>query len=190
MQIKLLISETGDVESTEIVSGNPILAKAAADAMKNWKFKPYIKGGRAVKVRATLPFDFAFRNKVTDERSKSAPQPGPAQLSGSDSSNLADEDPNRPKKLRIAQGVMEGHMVHRVEPVYPPDARLRHITGTVILQATIGTDGRIHNLKAISGPTELVEASIGAVEQWRYRPYLLEGKPVEVETTVKIQFHM
>jgi protein TonB len=81
-------------------------------------------------------------------------------------------------------------IVHKVDPVYPPEAKTRHITGDVILQITIGKDGRVHDLRAISGDPLLVEASIGAVQQWRYRPYLLKGEPVDVETTIKVQFRM
>ncbi len=199
--IKLLISETGDVESAEIISGNPILAKAAADAMKKWKFKPFIKNGKAVKVSTKLPFDFALKGHVFDAKppaatriaeppiSPSSPT-APGLADASSSSTPAAETGGQPLKLRVSQGVMEGNIVHRVEPVYPPEARRNHIQGTVLLQATIGKDGRIHDVKAISGPPELIEASIGAIQQWRYRPYLLQGNPVQVETTIKIQFHM
>jgi TonB family protein len=192
--IKLLISESGDVETTEIESGNPILAKAAADAMKKWKFKPFIKNGRAVKVSTKLPFDFAMAGRVFDTPSKPAAHSPvsevPATSAASDPSTPSPDNTKLPQKLRVAQGVMEGQLLHRVEPVYPPEARRNHIQGTVLLQATIGKDGRIHGVKAVAGPKELIEASIGAIEQWRYRPYLLEGEPVEVETTIKIEFRM
>lgn len=194
--IKLLISETGDVETTEIISGDPILAKAAADAMKKWKFKPFIKNGRAVKVSTKVPFDFAFRGRVSDPHPPAAGMAAPAASLSSaapapaGASTPASETDGLPLTLRVSQGVMEGNIVHRVEPVYPPEARRNHIQGTVLLQATIGKDGRLHDVKPLSGPPELIEASIGAVQQWRYRPYLLKGNPVEVQTTIKIQFHM
>jgi len=188
--ISLLISETGDVEGTEIISGDPVLAKAAQDAMRKWKFKPYIRNGKPVKVRTKVPYDFAFRDKVDDRPTdpngalESTPPGGAA--GGSPASDTS----GAVSHLRVSQGVMEGLLVHRVNPVYPPEARSRYIEGDVILQATIGKDGRIHNLRAVSGHPVLVEASIGAVQQWRYRPYLLKGEPVEVETTIKVQFHM
>ena len=93
-------------------------------------------------------------------------------------------------KLRVSQGVMDGLIVQRVDPVYPPEALRNHIQGIVLLQATIGKDGRVRTAKAVSGPPELFEASISAVEQWQYRPYRLNGEPVEVDTTIKIQFHL
>jgi len=185
--IHLLISETGDVESTDVISGDPDLARAAQDAMKKWKFKPYIRNGKPVKVSTKMPFDFAFQNKVTDvtappdsSANGSASPAGAADASGGKSS----------QRLRVSSGVAEGLVLHKVEPVYPYPARVAHIQGDVILQATIGKDGRIHNLRAVSGHPMLAEAAKGAVEQWRYRPYLLMGEPAEVETTIKIQFHM
>lgn len=187
--IKLLISETGEVENTEIVSGNPILAEAAADAMKKWKFEPFIKNGHAVKVSTKLPFDFAMKNKVFDTPTKPAAQSSDSTGGGGASTPVSDGS-NPPRMLRVSQGVMEGLLVHRVEPVYPLEARRNRIQGDVILVAWIGKDGRLHKVKAVSGPKELIEPSIGAVEQWRYRPYLLQGEPVEVETTIKIRFQM
>jgi len=103
----------------------------------------------------------------------------------------AQTDPaERPKKLRISSGVAEGLKTYTVNPKYPKEAREKGIQGDVILQATIDTKGNITNLNAVQGDPILVEASIEAVKQWRYKPYVLNGEPVEVETTIKIQFHM
>ena len=68
VRIHLLISETGDVESADIISGDPDLANAALEAMKKWKFKPYIHNGKPVKVNTKMPFDFAFQDKVADAK--------------------------------------------------------------------------------------------------------------------------
>jgi TonB family protein len=182
VRITLHIAETGDVEGTEIVSGNPVLAKAAERAMKKWKFKPFIRNGKAIKVNATVPYDFAFKNNVFDT---AAPPPPPVQP---DSSSPASG--KMPLLVRVSQGVMEGMLVHRVQPVYPPAAKRSHTQGEVLLRATIGKDGRIHNLTVVSGPRELIDASVGAVQQWRYRPYMIKGDPVDVETTIRIEYHM
>jgi len=189
--IHLLISETGDVESADIVSGDPDLARAAQEAMKKWKFKPYIRNGKAVKVNTQMPFDFAFKSKITDasvppdsSANTSPSSTGAAGTPGGESSG------SLPQKLRVSSGVAQGLLLHKVDPIYPFEARRNHIQGDVLLRATIGKDGLIHDLKAISGQPILIEAAKGAVEQWRYRPYVLQGQPVEVETTIKIQFHM
>jgi protein TonB len=92
------------------------------------------------------------------------------------------------KRLRVSQGVTRGLLIHRVRPVYPSIARQARIQGTVILEAIIAKDGRIQNLQAVSGHPMLVSAAIAAVREWRYKPYLLNGLPVEVETQVSVIF--
>jgi TonB family protein len=187
--LKLHISEAGDVESTELISGEPILAEAAKDAAQKWKFKPFIRNGRPVKVSTQLPFDFAFKNNIKvlapAEVAKSAAVSPTAEGSGPSSAAVVPS-----KKVRMSQGAMEGSVIYRVEPVYPLAAKRIHLQGEVVLQATVGKDGRIHDLKLQSGDPVLAQAAIGAVQQWRYRPYSLNGDPVEVETTVRIQFRM
>lgn len=91
-------------------------------------------------------------------------------------------------KARVSQGVMEGFLSGKVLPEYPAIARAAGIEGTVVLQATISKLGTIENLRVVSGPIMLRQAAIDAVSRWRYRPYLLNGEPVEVETTVNVQF--
>lgn len=93
-----------------------------------------------------------------------------------------------PQKIRVSQGVSEGLLVHKVMPNYPPLAKQARIQGSVILQATIGKDGSIQNLHVLSGHPMLTQAAIDAVRQWRYKPYLLNGEAVEVETTVQVNF--
>jgi periplasmic protein TonB len=90
--------------------------------------------------------------------------------------------------LRISQGVAQGILVHEVRPVYPPLARQARIQGTVVLQAIIGKNGSIENLQVVSGHPLLAPAAIAAVRQWRYRPYSLNGEPVEVETQITVNF--
>jgi len=93
-----------------------------------------------------------------------------------------------PQRVRVSSGVVQGLLVRRVNPVYPPLARQARIQGVVILQAQISKDGNIENLQLISGHPMLAPAAIDAVKQWKYRPYLLNGEPVEVETQVQVNF--
>ncbi len=81
-------------------------------------------------------------------------------------------------------------MVHKVVPTYPPLARTARIQGAVILQAMIGKSGTIENLRLLSGHPMLAPAAIEAVRQWRYRPYILNGEPVEVETQITVNFSL
>jgi protein TonB len=93
-----------------------------------------------------------------------------------------------PKKVNISAGVMVGMLMVKTQPTYPPIAKAARVSGTVVLQATISKAGTIENLHVISGPAMLQQAAMDAVRQWRYRPYLLNNDPVEVETTVNVIF--
>jgi len=84
--------------------------------------------------------------------------------------------------------MLEGSLIRRVQPVYPPLARSARIQGSVILAAVIGKDGTMENLKLISGHPMLVPAALQAVRQWRYRPYVLNGEAIEVETQITVNF--
>lgn len=96
--------------------------------------------------------------------------------------------PVMPKRIRVSQGVVAGMVIHRVEPEYPRLARQAHIQGEVVMSAVISKDGTIENLQVLSGHPLLVQAAIDAVKQWRYRPFMLSGEPVEVETTITATF--
>jgi periplasmic protein TonB len=93
-----------------------------------------------------------------------------------------------PTRVRISQGVTKGLLVHREEPPYPPLARAARVQGEVVLSAVIGTNGEIQNLQLVSGHPMLVPAALAAVRLWRYKPYLLNGTPTEVETTITVIF--
>jgi protein TonB len=84
--------------------------------------------------------------------------------------------------------MLEGNLIRRVQPVYPPLARTARIQGSVVLYALISKAGTIENLRAQSGPPMLVPAAVDAVSQWRYRPYILNSEPIEVETQITVNF--
>ena len=92
------------------------------------------------------------------------------------------------QKVRVSSGVAQGLLVHQVTPQYPTLARQARIQGTVILQAVIGKDGTVQNLRVLSGHPMLVQAALDAVRQWRYKPYYLNGEPVEVDTQINVNF--
>ena len=93
-----------------------------------------------------------------------------------------------PQRVRVSQGVTQGLLIRKVQPNYPPLARQARIQGSVLLQAEISKDGTIENLRLISGHPMLAPAAIEAVKQWRYKPYILNGEPVEVETQITVNF--
>jgi protein TonB len=95
-----------------------------------------------------------------------------------------------PKKVPISSGVAQGLLISQVKPIYPPIAKAARQSGTVVLQATISKTGTIENLKVVSGNAMLQSAALDAVRQWRYRPNMLNGEPVEVDTTVNVVFNL
>jgi len=98
--------------------------------------------------------------------------------------------PTRPallRPMRVSE-MMEGNLIRRVEPQYPPIAKQIHLEGSVILKAIISREGNIERLEVASGPGVLALAAKEAVGQWKYRPYLLNGEPIEVETEITVNF--
>jgi TonB family protein len=93
-----------------------------------------------------------------------------------------------PKIVDVSAAVSTGMLLRKAWPEYPFSAKRNHITGAVVLDATIGKDGHVQNLRVVSGPRELQEASIEAVHQWIYKPYLLNGEPVAVRTVINVIF--
>jgi protein TonB len=95
-----------------------------------------------------------------------------------------------PQRVRVSQGVSKGLLISRIEPTYPPVARAARIQGVVVLAAIIDKKGNIQNLQVVSGHPMLAPAAIEAVKQWRYKPFLLNGQPLEVETAVTVTFQL
>jgi periplasmic protein TonB len=93
-----------------------------------------------------------------------------------------------PQRIRVGGNVQQANLIHQVMPVYPEIAKTAHIQGTVILHAIISKEGTVQELQYISGPPLLMRSAMDAVRQWRYRPTLLNGEPVQVDTTISVVF--
>lgn len=99
--------------------------------------------------------------------------------------------PQEPNPLiRVAGGVAAGQIVSKVSPVYPQEAREQGIAGAVVLHAIIDKDGTVKKLSVISGPEQLQASALEAVRQWVYKPYLLNGEPTAVETTITVNYSL
>jgi periplasmic protein TonB len=100
--------------------------------------------------------------------------------------------PKAPQPTRIKQGgnVTAASIISQTRPVYPPLARQARIQGSVVLHAIIDKDGRVAQLEVVSGHPLLVQAALNAVKEWRYKPTLLNGEPVEVDTQITVTFTM
>lgn len=165
---KLVIDKQGLVASASPGEGDPTLMEYALKAVKQWKFKAYTVNHHPVEVATTATIDFS-----TEEPYVRASRP-----------------PTGPRKIRVSEGVAQANILRKVEPRYPELAREKRRQGDVILKLTIDRTGRVINLSIISGDPLLTEAAMDAVGQWTYKPYTLNGEPVEVETTVKVSFRM
>jgi protein TonB len=129
-----------------------------------------------------------------------APAPMNGLPMGADDSNAAAEEafqaqrhisvaPAAPKgPVHLSSGVVAGLLLKKSAPIYPPIAVAARVEGTVVLEATISASGSIQNLRVVSGHPMLQQAALDAVRDWRYRPFLLNGRPVEVETTINVIF--
>ncbi len=95
-----------------------------------------------------------------------------------------------PKRVQVSSGVTQGLLTHKVKPEYPAIARNARIQGNVVLGAVIGKDGKVKEVHLLSGQPMLARAAESAVRQWRYRPYMLNGQPVEIDTTISVNFKL
>ncbi|MFY9844277.1 MAG: TonB family protein [Terriglobales bacterium] len=134
----------------------------------------------------------APRKKIQDEESS----PVPPTIAPADNSNLGglvssvSVDIPKPafETMRISQGVSQGLLIKRVTPKYPQSALATHASGAVLIEATIDKEGNVTNLKVLKGDPTLARAALEAVRQWRYKPYYLDGAPVEIQTEITVNF--
>ena len=191
--LKVLISKSGDVERVELVSGHPLLAPAAIEAVKQWKYLPYLLNGEPIEVETQVTVNFTLSDKPEAE-GVAGDRPGgiPRSEIGGVQSGVANSNstPLIPlhQRVRVSSGVMQSFVLSKVPPQYPQDAKDQHIQGVVVLKASIGKEGSVENLVLVSGHPLLAPAAIEAVKQWKYQPYLLNGAPVEVETQISVNF--
>jgi TonB family protein len=175
VQLETLIASDGSVQRVEVLSGDPDLAKEAKASVEQWEFRPCMVADQPVAVSQAFEFEFHPRKwnvTMSPER--------PVVI-----------DPSKPKppsRVRVSGGVAAGNLRHKVMPRYPAEARAARIQGNVVLHVVIGGDGGLMLVEAKEGHPLLVEAALGAVLFWRYKPYFLNGEPVEVDTLITVRF--
>lgn len=188
--IKVEISESGDVENALIVNGEPLLGESAVAAAKQWKFKPFTRDGKATSVSFLFPFKFKLPSKgpiivrvipSTKEQKTESPSKV-AQQQDAATENM--------KPIHVSQNIMYAFVVQRVAPHYPDAARREKIQGSVALKVLIGVDGAVKHLEPITGPEQLRGPAMDTVRQWKYRPFILDDKAVDVETVVMVNYNI
>lgn len=157
---------------------------------------PASSGPRTMAVFTFDNHQSTISNHPPVDPTREPPAPGPPGNGNGTDKQFSDFMSDGPAKSnvkfdgpkRIISQLSEGQLVNRVEPIYPHIAAVSNIQGQVKLHAIIARDGRIQSLNVISGHPLLVRAALEAVEQWRYRPYVLNGEAVEVETLITVNF--
>jgi periplasmic protein TonB len=125
-----------------------------------------------------------------------APPPLPGNIDGGVIGRILGSTPppgpnaGLPARVRVSSGVVQGLLVRQVAPVYPPLARQARIQGVVLLKARIDKDSNVVQLDLISGHPLLAPAAIDTVKQWKYKPYLLNGQPCDIETQIQVSFSL
>lgn len=109
---------------------------------------------------------------------------------GVDQKGSSDKAASKGIPTSVPAAKMAENIITKVPPVYPPEAKAAKIQGKVVLEAVIGVDGHVENLKVVSGPKELQQSSLDAVRQWVYKPYTVNGNPVEVTTDINVIYSL
>jgi TonB family protein len=182
--LKVRISKSGDVVNLQLVSGHPILAPAAIEAVKQWKYQPYLLYGDPIEAETNVTVNFTLPDKppvegVVGDMLGGVPE--------GEKGGLAPQ-PVVPGRVRVPSSVEQGLVITKVPPQYPPEAKDAHIQGVVLMSVIVDKEGNVANIQLISGHPLLAPAAMDAVKQWKYKPYLLNEAPVEVETQVHVNF--
>jgi TonB family protein len=189
--LKVQISKTGDVENIQLVSGHPILAPSAIEAVKQWKYSPYLLNREPVEVETNVTVNFTLPDKLSAEGvAGSVPGGTPEGEQGGIAPSPAADAPHLavPQRIRVSAGVSQRLLVTKVPPQYPQEAKDQHIQGLVVMQVIIDKEGNVSDIQLISGHPLLAPPAIDAVKQWKYKPYLLNQIPLEVNTQVQVNF--
>jgi TonB family protein len=194
VMLNAVINKSGDVEDLLLISGHPMLAPAAIFAVKQWKYQPYQINGEPIDVETNIQVNFRLSDSpsgIVGDMPGGAPPGTVGSILTNTPPPATDPDtphPAIPQRVRVSAGVESSLMRIRVNPEYPPDARTQGIQGVVNMRVIIDKEGNVSQVDLISGHPLLAQSAIDAVKQWKYRPFLLNGMPMEVESTVVVNF--
>jgi TonB family protein len=198
--IAFTIDKTGKVTHAMVVDrdlsgrksvniGDPHLQQTSLDAVKQWNYRPYLLNGTAVDIDTSVALLFDFTHPSSPivkigEAPSAAPPSNPA-VNAVDVGKASVGEFGKPL---IDAKVAESRLTGRVEPQYPQMAKIAHIQGDVVLHILINKQGQVAKVKQKSGHPILIQAAIDAVNKWDYQPFLLNGQPTDVETSVTVKF--
>jgi TonB family protein len=212
VMLHALIAKDGTIEQLQVVSGPPLLLKSAMDAVQQWEYRPTLVNGDPVRVDTTISVVYTLGEKNPNNAGGSgSPSAAPGSstdlpptptvdlsqdpqkdAAASQTPANASSEPNsstpKPKSIRVGGSVASANLIHQVRPIYPKDAKKQHITGTVMLHVIIAQNGSVKTVEYVNGPPELTSSAMEAVKQWRYKPTLIKGEPLQVDTTISVVF--
>jgi protein TonB len=192
---RLIVNATGKSgNNTQTLTPKPSAAQPESQANTQEVAAPAAVSPDAMAAQLVAPTRIAGQIKKTvsvDEPPPSAPSPVSLEDNNSVPGSVFGSGAKArvmPHVVPISAGVAAGMVIHKTPPVYPKFAQDAHITGTVVLKATITKQGTIEGIQVLSGPKLLAPAAVDAVKTWKYKPYMLDGQPVSVETNVTVVF--
>lgn len=168
-----------DFDFSESPSHRTFLCTQSKDYLLQWNIVAVSKAD-VESVVSTL-------NGIRTAESPAPPAPN-SETNSAASASSANPDKPQVMRVRVASGVTRGLIVKKVQPVYPQQAKYARIQGSVIMRAVINKNGDVTDLEVLDGPIELAVSAVNAVRQWKYRPYVLNGEPVEVMTTITVNY--
>jgi TonB family protein len=175
----VVISENGDVEGALPEDGDPLLQKSAVAAANQYKFKSR-KGDTYTQLKcwAILSFDFQLQNSESSSGTSAARSVLGQLVHGE----------QFPNNIRVSWTTMSRRAVKFADPLFAVGPKAAGVKGAVVLVETIGVDGKVREVRAVSGPEKVVNPMIGALRLWEFEPYLFLGEPVEVDTQIRVNF--
>jgi TonB family protein len=176
VKMRITISETGDVESAKVIKypggdhGADELYAPALEAIRQWKFEPYVKKGRTKKVATTLFLRFVPNDRVSLDglEHKSASVTG--------------------KPIEMSNPEAMSKLTRLLIPTYPKEAMAMHLSGLGFVSVMIGKNGEVVDVKQVNAYPLIANAAVDAIRRWRFEPYTLNGEPVEVFTQLEVLF--
>lgn len=204
--VSVVVDENGKIKMTGVIKSSnegiecstcfSAVEQAALEAVKKWEYQPFMAEGKPLVVSSWIVFRFHSGPKPSVEILTRSEESTPKYVFSVLASLPQDSSPAIPRrsfdsgKVMVTPELMEDHLIHKDEPVYPQMAKIAHIQGNVVLKCIIDEQGDVSDVKAVSGHPILIQSALDAVKKWKYRPFLMNDRAVSVESTVTVSFHM
>jgi len=182
--LSLQVDEQGNVADAKVKMGHPAFTQQSLDAVKQWKYRPYLVNDSPVRFETTVLIAYRF----FDSNIVSSPK-GPINVVAMvPRTGVPPVEESRPHQVGSYQ--LEGMLLNRVDPQYPETAKSQRIQGDVVLYVRVDKQGKVTSTNAVSGRSALLPAAMDAVKQWSYKPFEVGSELVEVEGTVLVPFRL